>query len=150
MPQRVLFHLSVGPHWVDPRIAKQSSLECDKRSVVFLHGSKSVARKPKVMLVQETTYAERDLGRKDGQRTWKQYRRRTQSIVAVVEFPPNGASFLGGCPNAEYAGCRRGEARSDDLIPRAPLDWQVTKGRLLCRVIQLVNGGPVNKTKKED
>ena len=40
-------------------------------------------------------------------------------MVAVVEFSPNGTSYLGGCPNAEYAGCRRGEAHSDDSVPKA-------------------------------
>lgn len=53
----------------------------------------------------------------------RQYSRGTEFMIALVEFPPNGASYLGECPNAEYAGCRRGEARCSDSIPRALLDW---------------------------
>lgn len=57
-------------------------------------------------------------------------------MVAVVEFPPNGTSYLGGCPNAEYARCRRWEAQCDDLVPKA----QSGKERLSCRVIHKLDG----------
>ena len=93
------------------------------------------------MLFLEETYAERDLERKYGSKNLeRQYSKRTEFMVALVEFPPNGASFLGGCPNAEYAGCRRGEARCSDSIPRAPLDWLNAKERLSCRDVQLADG----------
>ena len=92
------------------------------------------------MLFLEET-AERDLGNNYGQRTWKgNIDKRTEFMIALVEFPPNGASSLGGCPNAEYAGCLRGEARCSDSIPRAPLDWLNAKERLSCRDVQLADG----------
>lgn len=49
----------------------------------------------------------------------RQYGKKPNYMVAVVEFPPNGTSYLGGCPNAEYARCRRWEAQCDDLVPKA-------------------------------
>ena len=75
----------------------------------------------------------KELGRQFGQRSWKANWQGNPIREAVVEFPPHGASYLGGCPNAKYAGCRSGEARRRDLVPRGFSEWSNTKGGPRCR-----------------